>query len=96
MDNEIRSFYHSYSNNGDGLYDQHYHSSSSSLTDPNYLQNKGSNLDSIIETEIKTIPKPPFIKRLLIVDDDPDLTLTFKAGLDGHYYGDSDKKKRFR
>jgi CheY-like chemotaxis protein len=29
------------------------------------------------------------------VDDDPDVTLTFKAGLDGHYYGDSDKKKRF-
>ena len=36
-----------------------------------------------------------FIKRILIVDDDLDLTLTFKAGLDGHYYGDGDKKKKF-
>ena len=32
---------------------------------------------------------------ILLVDDDPDITLTFKAGLDGHYYGDGDKKKRF-
>jgi CheY-like chemotaxis protein len=32
---------------------------------------------------------------MLLVDDDPDITLTFKAGLDGHYYGDGDKKKRF-
>ena len=39
--------------------------------------------------------KPPFIKRILLVDDDPDITLTFKAGLEGHYYSDGDKKKRF-
>ena len=38
-------------------------------------------------------PKSPFIKRILVVDDDPDLTLTFKAGLDGYYYGDGDKKR---
>ncbi|MGC2427092.1 MAG: response regulator [Nitrososphaeraceae archaeon] len=31
---------------------------------------------------------------MLVVDDDPDVSLTFKAGLDGHYYGD-DNKKRF-
>ena len=29
------------------------------------------------------------------MDDDPDVTLTFKAGLDGRYYGDGDEKKRF-
>src|SRR6476659_5371389 len=40
-------------------------------------------------------PKPPFIKRILVADDDPDITLTFKTGLDGVYYGDGDKKKRF-
>ncbi len=96
LDNEISSFYHSYSNNGDGLYDQLHHSNSSpSFTDPNYLQNQGSKSDTIIETEIKTVPKPPYIKRILLIDDDPDVTLTFKAGLDGHYYGDGDKKKRF-
>ena len=95
LDNGISSFRHSYSNNGDRLHDQHYlsESSSPSLTDPTYLQNQGSNLDTIIETETKEPPKPPFIKRILVVDDDPDLTLTFKAGLDGHYYGDGDKKR---
>ena len=61
------------------------------VTDPNYLQNQESNLDTIIETEAKAPPKSPFIKRILIVDDDPDLTLTFKAGLEGYHYG----KKRF-
>jgi CheY-like chemotaxis protein len=29
------------------------------------------------------------------VDDDPDLTLTFKAALDGRRHDDGDKKKRF-
>ena len=32
---------------------------------------------------------------ILLVDDDPDLTLTFKAGLDSRYYGYNDNKKRF-
>ena len=92
----ISSFYYSYSNNGDRLRDQHYLAESSpSLTDPNYLQNQRSNLVSITETEIKQLPKPPFVKRILVVDDDPDVTLTFKTGLEGHYYGDGDKKKRF-
>ena len=66
-----------------------------SLTDPNYLQNQRSNLITIRETEIKEPPKSPSIKRILIVDDDPDLTLTFKAGLDGYYYDEGDNKKRF-
>ena len=88
------SFYNSYSDNGNRLRDQHYlPESSSSLTDPNYPQNHGSNLVSITDTEAKVSPKPPFIKRILLVDDDPDITLTFKAGLDGRYYGDADKKR---
>jgi len=92
-DNEIRLFYYSYSNNDDRLNYQHYLSSSSStIIDPNYIQNQASNLDTIIETKIKEPPKPPYIKRILVVDDDPDLTLTFKAGLDGYKYSD---KKRF-
>ena len=52
----------------------------------------GSNLHTITETEAKVSPKPPFIKRILLVDDVPDITLTFKAGLEGYRYGD---KKRF-
>jgi CheY-like chemotaxis protein len=98
LDNGISPFYLSYSDNGDRHLDQQYLSESSpSLTDPNYPQNQGSNLVSITETEAKEQlkPKSPFIKRILIVDDDPDITLTFKAGLDGHYYGNGDKKKRF-
>jgi len=55
------------------------------------LQNQGSDLHTILETETKVTPKTPFIKRILLVDDDPDITLTFKASLDGHYYD----KKRF-
>ena len=94
LNNEISSFRRSYSNNGDRR-QQHYLSGSSypPLTDPNYIQNQGSNLDTIIEPETKEPPKSPFIKRILVVDDDPDLTLTFKAGLDGYYYGDGDKKR---
>ena len=57
--------------------------------------NTGSNLHTIIETEAEVSLTPPFIKRIPLVDDDPDVTLTFKVGLDGYYYGDGDKKKRF-
>jgi CheY-like chemotaxis protein len=97
LGNGLSSFYHFYSNSDDRLQDQHYISESSSptFTGHNYLQSQRSNLHTVVETEAKVSPKPPFIKRILVVDDDPDVTLTFKAGLDGHYYGDSDKKKRF-
>jgi len=97
LENGFSSFYHVYSNSGDRLQNQYYLSESSSppLTDHNYLQSQASNLHTIVETETKVSLKPPFIKRILVVDDDPDITLTFKAGLDGHYYGDGDKKKRF-
>jgi CheY-like chemotaxis protein len=95
LDNGISSFRYSYSNNGDRLDDQNYLSESSSAahTDPTYLQNQGTNLDTTIEIETKEpSPQSPFIKRILVVDDDPDLTLTFKVGLDSYYY---EGKKRF-
>ena len=80
-----------YSDNNDCHHHQHYlsESSSPSLTDPNYLQNQESNLDTSVEIETKETPSPspsPFIKKILVVDDDPDLTLTFKVGLEGHHY----------
>ena len=81
LDNRISSFYHLYNNNND-RHHQRYLSETSSFTDPSYLQNQGSNLDTHLETETKEPPKSPFIKRILLVDDDPDITLTFKAGLD--------------
>ena len=82
------------SNDNSDRHHQHYlFESSPSLTDPNYLLNQGSNLDTSVEIETKELqPQSPFIKRILVVDDDPDLTLTFKAGLDGHYYGRKDLK----
>jgi len=98
MENGISLFRYSYSNNSDSLHDQHYLSESSSLpsnTDPNYQQNQGSKLDTVLETETKVSTKPPFIKKILLVDDDSDITLTFKAGLDGRYYGDGDRRRRF-
>jgi hypothetical protein len=97
LDNGTSSYHHSFNNDAD----RHpYHlslsePSSSSLIDRNHLQNHGSHLHTFIEIETKEQPQPPYIKRILVVDDDPDLTLTLKAGLDGHYYGDGDKKKRF-
>ena len=98
MENGISLFRYSYSNNSDSLHDQHYLSESSSLpsnTDPNYQQNQGSKLDTVLEMETKVSTKPPFIKKILLVDDDSDITLTFKAGLDGRYYGDGDRRRRF-
>jgi hypothetical protein len=92
LDNGFSFYYHSYRNNSKSLHDQQQHLTeySSSLADSNYLQSQGSNSQTIIETETKESLKPPFIKRILIVDDDPDVTLTFKAGLNGHYYGNGD------
>jgi CheY-like chemotaxis protein len=43
--------------------------------------------------------KDPFLKRILVVDDEPDVTLTFKVGLEGYHYGnhndDNNDKTRF-
>jgi CheY-like chemotaxis protein len=38
--------------------------------------------------------KDPYLKRILIVDDEPDVTLTFRVGLEGYYYQE-DEKRRF-
>jgi hypothetical protein len=42
----------------------------------------------IVDTTLSRISN---LGRILIVDDDPDITLTFKASLDGYYYD----KRRF-
>jgi CheY-like chemotaxis protein len=44
--------------------------------------------------------KDPFLKRIIVVDDDPDITLTFKAGLEEYYddnndNNDNNNKTRF-
>jgi CheY-like chemotaxis protein len=75
LDND--NFYHSSNNNN---HPQHYHSQSP--TRP--LQNHESNT-----TDIKTT-KEPLYKRILIVDDDIDITFTYKLGLERYYEGYDD------
>src|SRR5215467_1784488 len=91
LDNGLSSFHCSYSDNHDHLHNQHYLESSSVIAS-SYLQKQGSNSHTIVETEANVSLKPPFVKRILLVDDDPDITLTFKAGLESDYYND---KRRF-
>ena len=47
---------------------------------------------SIVKEKQKEI-KDPFVKRILVVDDEPDVALTFKVGLEGYYYQDSEKRR---
>jgi len=35
----------------------------------------------------------PFLKKVLIIDDDPDITLAFKLGLDSYYYYYENKRR---
>ena len=48
------------------------------------IVDKNANPNSITVERFEE--KEPFLKRILIVDDDPDITLTFKVGLDGYCY----------
>jgi hypothetical protein len=80
------SFYHSHNENSDHY--QRYHSQPSSSSPPHHLQNQESNTAAVERTW-----KDPFLKRILIVDDDPDITLTFKVGLEEYYYYHDDKRR---
>ncbi len=77
------SFYQPSNENSD--HHQNYDSQSFS---PYCIQTQESNT---IDAEI--IRKDTFLKRILIVDDDPDLTLTFKVGLEEYRYYHDDKRK---
>jgi CheY-like chemotaxis protein len=79
------SFYHP-SNETSNHY-QHYRSQSS-FSSPYRLQNQESNT-----IDIEITRKDPFSKRILIVDDDPDITLTFKVGLEEYHYNHDDKRR---
>jgi len=65
---------------------------SSATSNESYLQNEKSDI-AIIKGG-KT--RDPYLKRILIVDDEPDVALTFKVGLEGYYHsGRNDNKTRF-
>jgi CheY-like chemotaxis protein len=69
---------------------QHYRSQPSSFPPPHSnLENQESNSNAIT-AERRT--RQSFLKRILVVDDDPDLTLTFKVGLEGYYHDNNDER----
>ena len=69
----------------------HYFSSSTNTNDQPYLQDQKQDTETIKERETKD----PLPKRILIVDDEPDVTLTFGIGLEGYYYQDNERRRRF-
>ena len=64
----------------------HYSYSSTNTDNQSYPQ--GQKSDTATVKEIET--KDPFLKRILVVDDEPDVTLTFKVGLEEYHYSDND------
>jgi CheY-like chemotaxis protein len=90
LDNE--HFYHSHNSNDNNQ--EHYHSESSSPSPsphpPTHSLNQQSN------TARKETRNESFYKRILIVDDDPDITFTFKSGLEEYYENNTDNKIRFK
>jgi PleD family two-component response regulator len=79
MDNED-----SYSLNGkkNDLRNYRTESSSTSRHPQNQESNSNTNPRKIEGERRKEEPSSPFFKRILLVDDDPDITLTFKIGLE--------------
>ena len=64
-------------------------SSSSSTSDQSYLQDQKQDTGTVKEEQKEA--KDPFHKRILVVDDEPDVALTFKVGLEGYYFQDNER-----
>ncbi len=74
---------------------QHYRPQHSSFPSLHPLRNQESNSNTVdIERGTKELS---FLKKILVVDNDPDITLTFKMGLEEYSDESNDKhnKKRF-
>jgi CheY-like chemotaxis protein len=69
----------------------HYFSSPSTTNNQSYLQDQKQDTATVKEKQEEI--KDPFLKRILIVDDEPDVALTFKVGLEGYYYQDNEKRR---
>ena len=70
----------------------HYFSSPpSTINNQPYLQDQKQNT-AIVKEKQKEI-KDPFLKRILVVDDEADVALTFKVGLESYYYQDNEKRR---
>ena len=66
-----------------------FHNSSSNTDNQSYLKDQKPYTVTVKEREAKD----PLLKRILIVDDEPDVALTFKVGLEGYYYQDNEKSR---
>jgi two-component system, OmpR family, response regulator ChvI len=84
MSHQDSSFYHPHDNDKQ----QHYHSESSSFQHLHRLQNQESNtMKTMTNTTVaQKATKDSFLKRILIVDDDPDITLALKTVLEDNGY----------
>jgi CheY-like chemotaxis protein len=68
-----------------------YNFSSSNTSDQSDLQNQKHDTATVKEKQKET--KDPFLKRILIVDDESDVALTFKVGLEGYYFQDNERRR---
>jgi CheY-like chemotaxis protein len=84
--NKKKSFYHSESPSDSA--------SSSTSSHPKDQETTTTTTTTSATSAPEIRDKDPFIKRILIVDDEPDVTLTFGVGLEGYYYH-GDEKRRF-
>jgi CheY-like chemotaxis protein len=70
-----------------------FHHSYTSTTNANnnqpYVQDQKPDTATVKERETKG----PFLTRILIVDDEPDVTLTLKVGLEVYYYHDNERRR---
>ena len=58
------------------------------------MQDQKPDTADVKERETRT--KDPFLKRILIVDDELDITLTYKVGLEGYHYGNDNNNDKTR
>ena len=65
-----------------------FHNSSSTTNNLQYQKP-----DTATVKEKQKEAKAPFLKRILIVDDEHDVTLTFKVGLEEYYLNNGDKRR---
>jgi CheY-like chemotaxis protein len=68
-----------------------YYYSESSSSSPSHPHSQNQESNTATSVKRRTTKKDPFLKRILIVDDDPDITLTFGVGLEGYYYSNKGK-----
>ena len=71
------SFHHSYT------------STSNANNHQSYVQDEKPDAATVKERETKD----PFLTRILIVDDEPDVTLTLKVGLEVYYNPDNERRR---